>query len=82
MIRPRILARFLAWVGGYFWLPCPVCGEPFAGFEHRFSTPPSGIMIDGHMMGTCPKQECIERGQREFSKAMDNQWEVPPTFVR
>lgn len=32
-IKPRILAKFLAWLLGYFWLPCPICGKPFAGFE-------------------------------------------------
>lgn len=25
--------RLKAHAGGYFWLPCPMCGEPFAGFE-------------------------------------------------
>jgi hypothetical protein len=33
MLRPRFLARFLAWLGGYFWIPCPLCGRYFAGFE-------------------------------------------------
>ena len=33
MLRPRWLARFLAFVGGYFWLPCPLCNQMFAGFE-------------------------------------------------
>lgn len=27
------LRRVLAWWGGYFWLPCPCCGEPFGGYE-------------------------------------------------
>lgn len=25
--------QFRAWFGGYFWLPCPVCGKMEAGFE-------------------------------------------------
>jgi hypothetical protein len=29
----RLLAKARALVTGYFWLPCPICGEPFAGFE-------------------------------------------------
>lgn len=33
MIYPRWLAQILAKLGGYFWLPCPVCHEQFAGFE-------------------------------------------------
>jgi hypothetical protein len=32
-LRPRWLARALAWIGGWFWLACPRCGEKFAGFE-------------------------------------------------
>lgn len=31
--RPRALAQFRAWLSGYFWLPCPLCGEMFAGYE-------------------------------------------------
>lgn len=27
--------RTLAKAGGWFWLPCPVCGEYMAGFEWR-----------------------------------------------
>jgi len=30
---PRLVRRALAAVGGYFFLPCPVCGTEFAGFE-------------------------------------------------
>ena len=33
MIKRRWLAKLLANVGGYFWMPCPICHEPFAGFE-------------------------------------------------
>lgn len=29
----RWFARLRAWIGGYFWLPCPVCDRMFAGFE-------------------------------------------------
>ena len=33
MIYPRFLARFYAWMLGYFWLPCPKCGRMFGGQE-------------------------------------------------
>lgn len=33
MIQPRFIAQFWAFLNGYFWLPCPICNEPFAGFE-------------------------------------------------
>jgi len=30
---PRPVASALAWLLGYFYLPCPRCGQPFAGWE-------------------------------------------------
>lgn len=29
----RLLRRVYAALGGYFWLPCPACGEMFGGHE-------------------------------------------------
>lgn len=31
--RMRFVERFRAWLGGYFWLPCPLCGRHFSGRE-------------------------------------------------
>jgi len=31
--RPRFLNAIVACLGGYFWLPCPICGKNFAGYE-------------------------------------------------
>jgi hypothetical protein len=65
MIHPRFLARALAWWGGYFWLPCPICNEPFAGFEwgseSLHDTPYSGT-------GVCSKQGCIEECARRNAR--------------
>jgi len=33
MMKNRWLAKSLAKVFGYFWLPCPNCGREFGGFE-------------------------------------------------
>jgi hypothetical protein len=61
MIRPRWIARTLAWVGGYFWLPCPVCGENFAGFEAgRYGT-------NGQI--ACPKESCQAIARRDTQEA-------------
>jgi len=30
---PTFIRRYQARVGGYFWLPCPQCGEMFGGHE-------------------------------------------------
>lgn len=32
---PRFLHRIYAAVMGYFWLPCPLCGEFFGGHESK-----------------------------------------------
>lgn len=29
----RLLNRIYAWLFGYFWLPCPACGDMFGGHE-------------------------------------------------
>lgn len=29
----RQLHRLWAWLAGYFWIPCPKCGEHFGGHE-------------------------------------------------
>jgi len=56
MIQPRWLARFMAWFGGYFWMPCPICHEPFAGFEWG----PQSLMKDSSSgTGVCSKPSCI-----------------------
>ena len=31
--RPRWLYRLHAFLAAYFWLPCPVCGRAFSGWE-------------------------------------------------
>jgi hypothetical protein len=33
MKRPRWLQRMYARLNGYFWLPCPYCGQEFGGHE-------------------------------------------------
>lgn len=30
---PRFVHQAYAWLSNYFWIPCPVCGEPFGGHE-------------------------------------------------
>ena len=31
--QPRWLQKIRAFLGGYFWRPCPLCGEYFGGHE-------------------------------------------------
>ena len=57
MRGPKPWRRFRAFVTGYFWLPCPSCGNHFAGSEWAD--------IDGHHsnigdQGICP--DCTRAG--------------------
>ena len=65
----RERAKLLAKAGRYFFLPCPMCGQEFAGFEWGqntrrgerdsipTSTPACGV-------GVCP--DCVEWRQHEI----------------
>jgi hypothetical protein len=57
MIRDRETARQIADKMGYFWLPCKLCGEYFAGFEAG----DAGLPIDWNKYeSVCSKEECVE----------------------
>lgn len=65
LVRPRWIARLAAGAGGYFWLPCPICGECFAGFEWGESLMRSWT----ESTGTCARPECrveTRRRNREW----------------
>jgi hypothetical protein len=67
MMKPRWLACCLAWIANYFWLPCPICGENFAGFEWGESL----MRTLGSGEGTCSKPECIaetRKRNKEFQR--------------
>lgn len=60
---PRILHHLYAFVCGYFWLPCPRCGEYFGGHEWM-NHPLAGI--DGK--GICPActHKRIDAGENTY----------------
>mgnify|MGYP001566530485 CR=1 FL=1 len=70
----RIFHRFYAWLFGFFWLPCPVCGRMFGG--HEIINVSVGYLVcdDGHHRVVCPDQQCshdaavlnMERGYIEI----------------
>jgi hypothetical protein len=31
--RPRFAYKIHAALSGHFWIPCPICGTPFSGWE-------------------------------------------------
>jgi hypothetical protein len=64
--RFRDTHRWFANMMGYFWIPCPMCGEPFGGHEWRdIDGQPSSIPApDGRpdiRVGICP--ECTQAGR-------------------
>lgn len=69
MIRPRFLAHLRAVLGGYFWLPCPICGKHFAGFE--CST--QGLTIS-HGVGkcVCSRPACVAEAKRQTDEFVRN----------
>lgn len=59
-VWPRWVARLLAFLGGYFWLPCPLCRRPFAGFEWPLG---ESLMVDWFRAeGVCP--DCVLESRR------------------
>lgn len=64
MLRgPRWMHHIIAELGGYFWLPCPVCGRMFGGHEWR-PPYPSIFHEDGFTgTGVC-SMECARKGQQ------------------
>jgi hypothetical protein len=52
----RWMHKLYAKVFGYFWLPCPVCGEYFGGHEVTRETP--SVQVGSRALLVCPKREC------------------------
>jgi hypothetical protein len=47
-LRFRRLNRIYAFLFGYFWLPCPACGEMFGGHEAGWATVGTRIACKAH----------------------------------
>lgn len=67
MKLPRWMHQFYAWALGYFWLPCPICGEPFGG--HELKDGDSWYQGNGSGVGVCPKPECSHEAYVRSRKA-------------
>lgn len=58
---PRFLHRLYAHLFRYFWLPCPMCMEPFGGHQRpaaSVKTPDCGVDT---YKGVCPRCSVIVR---------------------
>ena len=76
MRLPEWMRKLRANLGGYFWLPCPICGEMFGGFEASSQCITKEVYKTNDCITgstgecVCPKKECIEeaknRNMRNF----------------
>ena len=66
----RKLNKLYAWVFGYFWIACPVCGKEYGGHEHIWTVPLVGA--DGRAIGCC-SHECGAKAQ-ELNDASGHPW--------
>lgn len=69
----KLLHQFYAWLCGYFWMPCPKCGEMFGGHQHRpFGAHVKVMEADGeHHYCVCPACDTPElraENQREWQE--------------
>ena len=58
---PRLWNHFLAWFLGYFWLPCPICGDYLGGHEGVYQA----LMVSataGKIV--CLKPLCVAESKR------------------
>ena len=58
----RFLNRIYAALFGYFWLPCPICGEYFGGHEWKADINAALYTDRGHGNGVCSR--CIPEATR------------------
>jgi len=73
ILRPRWHAWLRANVGGYFWLPCPICGDKFSwrecGSTSLMVSAGSGLMV-------CERLSCEWEAQRRNDKKVDPRREM------
>ena len=62
MKLPRWLHHWFANFWGYFWLPCPRCGEYFGGHEDGYGIIPDLSCTTSRYWGVCP--DCTKSWQR------------------
>ena len=61
-----IVRRLRAFFGGYFWLPCPICGRMFGGFE----TADEGLMTSWYS-GECVCKRCEGEAKKRNKRFME-----------
>ena len=64
-MRIEWFERLKANMGGYFWLPCPMCGKMYGGHENGSDMLDPNDLFKGKI--TCADPECIKRVE-EYNK--------------
>ena len=62
--RWRLVNHLYAFTFGYFWLPCPLCGEYFGGHEWEAGAGESIPTSIGRGEGVCYKEACRIEARR------------------
>lgn len=59
---PRFLHKLYANLFGYYWIPCPLCGEYMGGHEHSWKESGHLDLGDGRGKTTC--RDCKEDAEK------------------
>lgn len=83
-VGARIAAGVAAGLGGWFWLPCPVCGEYFSGQEWQRSCagdmPASVPVVDRPGLSTAICPACTREGYGYPLAIEVAHWIQPPPW--
>lgn len=68
--QPRILNQIYAGLHGYFWLPCPICGNHFGGHEWKES-----LNITSYKgIGVCSQCTELAKESNRIRFTEDDKW--------
>ena len=60
-MKHRLWNHFIATFGGYFWIPCPLCGQMMGGHEWKksdyASIPTNGCYVTRGICIDCAKEQ-------------------------
>jgi len=77
-MKNRTFNKLYAMANGYFWMPCPLCGQYFGGHEWRdYDGKPSSISTGCYTgKGICPDCTRAGRGQRNTCEGGDTNADI------
>lgn len=77
--QPRWLQQLRAYLGAYFWLPCPICGEYFGGHEWGdrdtlWETPGEGTGVCANCGDEARRRSVIQERPNGLEVLEDGTW--------